>query len=114
LENRKHERTGSIKLLLDKTPELDCKSGRKIFSQSINSSINLFSDDYQNDRSPKPTSKKFTTIDYKKENDPGAGSRTKYEYAQLFRGYEIPISYMKKKQFPEKFKVILGGTSSSL
>lgn len=114
MENRKHERTGSIKLLLDKTPELDYKSGRKLFDQSFNSSINLFSEDYHNDRSPKPTSKKFNTIDYKKENNLGAGSRTKYEYAQLFRGYENPTSYMKKKQFPEKLKVILGGTSPSL
>lgn len=79
----------------------------------MNSSINIFTDEYHNDRSPKPTAKKFIINDNEiiYNNQPMAGRKTKYKVAEIFKGHQEPTIHMKKKLFPDKIQTIFGGSS---
>jgi hypothetical protein len=110
--DKKLEITGSIRHLLDKTSEYEFRSGRRLSNRSLNSSINIFSDEYHNDRSPKPTAKKFINYSEIVSQEPGAGLKTKFQIADTYKANQELATHTKRKIFPEKIQAILGGSST--
>ena len=101
--SRKYKRTGSIKSLIDKTPEYELKKGRRLYNRSLNSSLNIFSDEYHKGRSTTPT---YRRLFFQPDNTLSAGLEIKLKNSEVFTSRNL-----KKKMFPDKSQVIFGGSS---